>query len=63
MGICWGIYRLSYTQTRLFLPCYYSVTPDDDRQTMRHSNSYFGYPKALDMSGLVLSARFPIESW
>ena len=30
---------------------------------MRHSDFYSGYPEALDMSGLVLGACFPIESW
>lgn len=45
---CWPI----YTQTHLFLPyCYIGA---HDRPTVRHSNSYSGYPMALDRSGLVL---------
>ena len=45
---CWPL----CTQTQLRLPCY--CTGAHDRLTVRHPDSYSGYPMALDGSGLVL---------
>ena len=41
------------TQTRLCLP--YCYTSAHDRSIAWHPDSYFGYPAALDGSGLVLA--------
>ena len=63
MGICWVKYWLPYTRT-LLCPLYCcSGTLDDDRQTVRHPDSYSGYPKVLDVSGPVLGVYYPIENW
>ena len=45
--------RPLYTLTRLCLPCY--CTGAHDRLIVQHPDSYFGYPTALDGSGLVLA--------
>ena len=52
MGTCPMRCRPLCTRTRLSLPCYY--TSAYDRLTVRHPDSCFGYPAALDRSGLVL---------
>ena len=52
MGTCPVGCRPLYTQTRLCLP--YCYTSAHDRLTVRHPDSYSGYPMALDGSGLVL---------
>jgi hypothetical protein len=62
MGIYWVKYRLPYTQNLLCPPYCCSGTLGNDRLTVRHHDSCSGYPEALDASGPVLGASYPVEN-